>query len=163
MTEIKVAFWNVQNLLDTTASPIAADLEFTPEQGWTTEVFAIKVTNLAKIIKQMHGGAGPDLLGLYEVENKGARPRYSAHQKWFLGPRCAHRSSTRKPRRGSATTSRSRSSLTPFRAFVLLCVRHLAGAAAAVACLGVRHRNHARARSCYATIVRAQYCRLEDT
>ena len=51
MTEIKVAFWNVQNLFDTTASPIAADLEFTPEQGWTEEVLAVKVANLAKIIK----------------------------------------------------------------------------------------------------------------
>jgi endonuclease/exonuclease/phosphatase family metal-dependent hydrolase len=70
MVEIKVAFWNVQNLFDTTVSPIAADLEFTPENGWTPEVFDIKVANLAKIIKQMHGGIGPDLLGLCEVENK---------------------------------------------------------------------------------------------
>ena len=70
MAEIKVAFWNVQNLFDTIASPIAADLEFTPEQGWTAEVFAVKVANVAAIIKQMHGGAGPDLLGLCEVENK---------------------------------------------------------------------------------------------
>ncbi|MGR8940408.1 MAG: endonuclease/exonuclease/phosphatase family protein, partial [Gammaproteobacteria bacterium] len=70
MAEIKVAFWNVQNLFDTTVSPIAADLEFTPEQGWTPEVFDIKVANLAKIIRQMHDGVGPDLLGLCEVENK---------------------------------------------------------------------------------------------
>jgi len=70
MPEIKVAFWNVQNLFDTTVSPIAADLEFTPEQGWTPEVFDIKVANLASIIRQMHNGAGPDLLGLCEVENK---------------------------------------------------------------------------------------------
>jgi endonuclease/exonuclease/phosphatase family metal-dependent hydrolase len=78
MTEIKIAFWNVQNLFDTTASPIAADLEFTPEQGWTDEVFAIKVTNLANIIKQMHDGAGPDLLGLCEVENKDVVERLMA-------------------------------------------------------------------------------------
>jgi endonuclease/exonuclease/phosphatase family metal-dependent hydrolase len=70
MPDIKVAFWNLQNLFDTTASPIAADLEFTSEQGWTPEVFAIKVANLATVIKKMHGGAGPDLLGLCEVENK---------------------------------------------------------------------------------------------
>lgn len=70
MSEIKVAFWNVQNLFDTTASSIATDLEFTPEQGWTDEVFDIKVANLASIIRQMHGGAGPDLLGLCEVENR---------------------------------------------------------------------------------------------
>ncbi|AOS83294.1 hypothetical protein BIU88_03530 [Chlorobaculum limnaeum] len=70
MSEIKVAFWNLQNLFDTTASSIATDLEFTPEQGWTDEVFDIKIANLASIIRQMHGGAGPDLLGLCEVENK---------------------------------------------------------------------------------------------
>lgn len=70
MDEIKVAFWNVQNLFDITASPIAADLEFTPEQGWTQDVFDSKVANLATIIKQMHGGTGPDLLGLCEVENR---------------------------------------------------------------------------------------------
>jgi len=70
MSAINVAFWNVQNLFDTTASTIATDLDFTPEEGWTEEVFNIKVDNIANIIKQMHGGAGPDLLGLCEVENK---------------------------------------------------------------------------------------------
>jgi endonuclease/exonuclease/phosphatase family metal-dependent hydrolase len=70
MSEIKVAFWNLQNLFDTTASAIATDLEFTPEEGWTEEVYKIKVANLASIVRQMHGGAGPDLLGLCEVENK---------------------------------------------------------------------------------------------
>lgn len=78
MAEIKVAFWNVQNLFDTTASPIAADLEFTPAQGWTEEAFNNKVANLAKIIKKMHGGAGPDLLGLCEVENRGVVERLMA-------------------------------------------------------------------------------------
>jgi len=70
MADIKVAFWNVENLFDITASPIATDLEFTPEQGWTQAVFDLKVKNIASIIKQMHGGLGPDLLGLVEVENK---------------------------------------------------------------------------------------------
>lgn len=70
MAEIKVAFWNVENLFDTTASELATDLEFTPEHGWTPAVFDLKVKNLATIIKQMHGGQGPDLLGLCEVENK---------------------------------------------------------------------------------------------
>jgi hypothetical protein len=70
MAEIKVAFWNVENLFDITASPIATDLEFTPEQGWTQEAFDLKVENVAAIIRQMHGGDGPDLLGLCEVENR---------------------------------------------------------------------------------------------
>ncbi|HEY2989329.1 MAG TPA: endonuclease/exonuclease/phosphatase family protein [Candidatus Binatia bacterium] len=70
MPDIKVASWNVENLFDTTASEIAADLEFTPANGWTEAAYAAKVKNLADIIKQMHGGQGPDLLGLCEVENK---------------------------------------------------------------------------------------------
>jgi len=70
MPDIKIASWNLQNLFDTTASDIAADFEFTPAEGWTPAVFDAKVKNLASIIKQMHSGAGPDLLGLCEVENK---------------------------------------------------------------------------------------------
>jgi endonuclease/exonuclease/phosphatase family metal-dependent hydrolase len=78
MDPIKVAFWNVQNLFDTAATPIAADLEFTPAQGWTEEVLAAKVANLAKVITRMHDGAGPDLLGLCEVENKAVVERLLA-------------------------------------------------------------------------------------
>lgn len=78
MAAIKVAFWNVENLFDTTASPIATDLEFTPAEGWTQAVFDLKVTNIASIITQMHGGQGPDLLGLCEVENKGVVDRLIA-------------------------------------------------------------------------------------
>lgn len=70
MPDIKVAFWNVENLFDTTVSEIAADLEFTPAQGWTQAAFDAKVKNLASIITQLHGGTGPDLLGLCELENK---------------------------------------------------------------------------------------------
>ncbi len=70
MSTIKIAFWNLQNLFDTTASPLATDIGFTPENGWTVEVFEQKLNNLAEVIKLMHGGAKPDLLGLCEIENK---------------------------------------------------------------------------------------------
>ena len=70
MVKIKVACWNLQNLFDTNASDIAADLEFTPAQGWDAEALDKKLTNLAQIIKLMHGGQGPDLLGICEVETK---------------------------------------------------------------------------------------------
>ncbi|HXF06108.1 MAG TPA: hypothetical protein VNM72_11955 [Blastocatellia bacterium] len=70
MAEIKIAFWNLQNLFDTTASEIAADLEFTPEHGWDEEAFEEKITNLATIIRAMHHGSGPDLLGICEIENR---------------------------------------------------------------------------------------------
>ena len=70
MGAIKVAFWNLQNLFDTTASEIAADLEFTPEKGWTEDILKKKIENLASVIKLMHDGQGPDLLGICEIENK---------------------------------------------------------------------------------------------
>lgn len=69
MAEIKIAFWNLQNLFDTTVSEIAADLEFTPDKGWGQAAFDAKVKNLASVINLMHDGQGPDLLGICEVEN----------------------------------------------------------------------------------------------
>ncbi len=75
MSEIKIAFWNLENLFDTTASEIAADLEFTPAQGWDKPAFEAKVKNLASVIGQMHDGAGPDLLGICEIENAAVAQR----------------------------------------------------------------------------------------
>ncbi len=69
MATIKTAFWNVENLFDTTASAIATDMEFTPANGWNQQAFDAKLQNLASIINLMHDGTGPDLLGLCEVEN----------------------------------------------------------------------------------------------
>jgi predicted extracellular nuclease len=71
MSDIKIAFWNLQNLFDTTVSEIAADLEFTPEHGWTEERLNQKIDNLALIIKSLHSGNGPDILGICEIENDG--------------------------------------------------------------------------------------------
>jgi len=70
MAEIKIAFWNLQNLFDTTVSDIAADLEFTPEAGWDEVAFRNKLQNLAEVIRLMHRGQGADLLGLCEIENR---------------------------------------------------------------------------------------------
>ncbi len=70
MSEIKIAFWNLQNLFDTTISEIAADLGYTPGNGWTEEVMNQKIENLAAVINRMHDGEKPDLLGVCEIENK---------------------------------------------------------------------------------------------
>lgn len=68
--ELKVAFWNLQNLFDAQLSPIAADLGFTAENGWTEAVVEAKLDHLAQVIRLMHEGSMPDLLGVCEVENK---------------------------------------------------------------------------------------------
>ena len=71
-----IAWWNVENLFDVEGTPppdrpewlasaLASELK-----GWTAEVLAKKIAQLVWVIKQMNNGAGPDLLGVCEVENK---------------------------------------------------------------------------------------------
>lgn len=67
--EIRVAFWNLQNLFDVDVSPIATELGFTPVCGWDRHSLEIRIRLLAETIRGMFDGAGPDLLGLCEIEN----------------------------------------------------------------------------------------------
>lgn len=68
---IKVAFWNLGNLFDTSSSSvIGSDLEFTPERGWNDAAKDKKIENLANVINSLHNNQGPDLLGLCEIENE---------------------------------------------------------------------------------------------
>jgi predicted extracellular nuclease len=69
-----VAFWNLENLFAPEGFPerpawlanaVRKDLS-----GWTPDLFARKIDQLASIIAQMKAGAGPDLLGVCEVENR---------------------------------------------------------------------------------------------
>ena len=70
MDNIKVAFWNLGNLFDTSSSVIGSDLEFTPERGWDDAAKDKKIENLVKVINSLHNNQGPDLLGLCEIENE---------------------------------------------------------------------------------------------
>ena len=74
MPSYYIAFWNVENLFDVDRSPerpewmqraLARELA-----GWDAEVLALKIGQLAHIIRQMNGGAGPDVLGVCEIENE---------------------------------------------------------------------------------------------
>ena len=71
MGSIRVGWWNLQNLFDTDDDPISADLEFTIAKGWTPEVYAAKLVNLAGAINELHDGQGSELLGVCEVEGDG--------------------------------------------------------------------------------------------
>ncbi len=68
MGTIAVAWWNLENLFDTDDDPISQDFEFTKANGWTDEVYTAKRANLAAVLNQLHGGNGPELLGVAEVE-----------------------------------------------------------------------------------------------
>jgi endonuclease/exonuclease/phosphatase family metal-dependent hydrolase len=70
VSTIATAFWNLQNLFDTQASDIAADLDFTAASGWNKAALDAKLDNLAAVIRTLNGGQGPDLLGLAEVETR---------------------------------------------------------------------------------------------
>ncbi|MEM0993917.1 MAG: hypothetical protein AAGI49_12840, partial [Bacteroidota bacterium] len=65
----RVAFYNVENLFDTLDHPVHVDEDFTPtgKQKWTTQRYAAKLDNIARVIKEL---AFPALMGLCEVENE---------------------------------------------------------------------------------------------
>lgn len=71
--EIYIASWNVENLFDTIDDPSnPGDDEWLPGavSNWTEEKLDKKQSNLARIIRSMNNGDGPDILGLCEIENK---------------------------------------------------------------------------------------------
>ena len=67
---IRTAFWNLQNLFDTSRSPIAAELEYAPVYGWDRPTYDERIRCLAEVISRMFDGSGPDLLGLCEIESE---------------------------------------------------------------------------------------------
>ena len=76
MNSFYVAWWNLENLFDEENAPP----ERRPEKvaravgrdlaGWTPALRDRKISQLASVIAQINGGAGPDLLGVCEVENR---------------------------------------------------------------------------------------------
>jgi len=71
--QVGLAFWNVENLFDTTDDPnVEGDEEFTPQgpNQWTSERLDIKLNNLARVISRMHENRGPAIMGLSEIENR---------------------------------------------------------------------------------------------
>lgn len=69
-----IGFWNLENLFDISSSTQRPDYlknELRNElEGWTASVLRKKLAQLVKIIMQMNGGLGPDILGICEIENE---------------------------------------------------------------------------------------------
>lgn len=74
MQRYLVGFWNLENLFAPETFPdreerikrlVQGDLN-----GWTEALFRRKLDQLAAVIASMSDGAGPDLLGVCEVENR---------------------------------------------------------------------------------------------
>jgi predicted extracellular nuclease len=74
MATYSVAFWNLENLFDIAQSPRRTDkldrVLRSELAGWTQAVLDVKFAQLASVIVRMNAGAGPDLLGVCEVENR---------------------------------------------------------------------------------------------
>jgi predicted extracellular nuclease len=66
-----IAFYNVENLFNTTHDEGKKDEEYLPtsEKQWDKEKYEQKQKNLAKVISQLGDADGPEILGLCEVEN----------------------------------------------------------------------------------------------
>lgn len=68
-----IAWWNVENLFDINNAPnrpawLQSKLN-SELNGWTQSVLDLKLNQLGKVIKYMNNNAGPDILGVCEVEN----------------------------------------------------------------------------------------------
>ena len=68
-SQIRIGFYNVENLFDTIDLPEKIDEEFTPtsKKEWNTKRYYKKLNDLAKIVDAIKY---PAILGLCEVENK---------------------------------------------------------------------------------------------
>lgn len=73
INELFIAFWNVENLFDVETADrsekirklIARDIA-----GWDEVLLGAKLGQLSKVIRSMNAGAGPDIMGVCEVENR---------------------------------------------------------------------------------------------
>ncbi|MCB0515428.1 MAG: hypothetical protein R2798_07690 [Chitinophagales bacterium] len=70
--QIKLMFYNVENLFDTQNDPNTNDDEYLPESElkWDETRYEKKLGNLAKVIKAACNNDTPAFLGLCEIENK---------------------------------------------------------------------------------------------
>lgn len=73
MPDYHIAFWNIENLFDIEGSPRRTEkLSRALGKsiiGWTQDLLDRKVSQLSSIIRQLNDSAGPDILGVCEVEN----------------------------------------------------------------------------------------------
>ena len=69
-----IAFYNLENLFDTENDPITFDDDRTPDgkDGWTEEIYAKKLKNMARVIKEIGSDVSknaPVVIGVCETEN----------------------------------------------------------------------------------------------
>jgi predicted extracellular nuclease len=67
-----IAFYNVENLMDTLDNPRALDNDFLPggKYHWNTKRYKKKQSSIGQVISGLGDQDGPEIIGLAEVENK---------------------------------------------------------------------------------------------
>ena len=70
--ELRVMFYNVENMFDPAEDSTKADDEFQPDgmRGWSYNKLKHKQVNISKVILALGGWDPPELIGLCEVENR---------------------------------------------------------------------------------------------
>lgn len=74
---VAVAFYNVENLFDTTDDPNINDEDFLPDgfYTWTEKKYQSKLTNISRVLSEIAVdkgiATGPAIIGLAECENRG--------------------------------------------------------------------------------------------
>jgi predicted extracellular nuclease len=70
--QIKIAFYNMENLFDTIDTPDKKDEEYLPSAkiNWNTEKYLNKLANMSQSILAINNGKGPEVLGMCEVETE---------------------------------------------------------------------------------------------
>jgi len=70
--DVRIMFWNTENLFDTIDDPHKDDDEFLPKSGrrWTGKRYKRKIDNLYKVIVGVGEWEPPEMIGLCEVENR---------------------------------------------------------------------------------------------
>ncbi len=70
--ELRIAFYNVENLFDTIDDPITNDEEFLPngKQKWDSKKYNHKLDQMSRVLSSIDSTELPAIIGLCEVENR---------------------------------------------------------------------------------------------
>ena len=80
---LKLVFYNVENLFDTINDPKTKDEDYLPSSriAWNTERYLHKLDNLSKVISSIDSNDLPQIIGLSEVENRKVLEDLVSHSK----------------------------------------------------------------------------------
>ena len=70
--DLRIMFYNTENLFDTQDDPATLDDDFTPEgkMHWTEIRYKQKLFNIYKVIAAVGDKESPEIIGLAEIENR---------------------------------------------------------------------------------------------